>query len=538
MADIGDVQQELENLNLTMDSLLSLQQRQILIQQGGPGGGPGGGPAGGASFMAGVVKGALLEPFKFARDFWKNSLKIATRMVESVDSLEFSNLADGRDTRALIAQTEAQAGFQRGGFLDNVEMQLTALEAGVDLAGQDGKRLKNQLTMLDKAGAQGKMLLNYTKDLVAQGFKRADINSMLQTLTDIGFYSIQTANSQTAMAKKLTEGIAIEELLGGSAGKDIQNLMNVMVHDAPDSMKLAFGEVMKTLLLPENMEEIIIKGMLGGDKTLSEIKEISRRLSSAMVQANSLDKDESAAGQLAVMRESNLAAKLLVEYAERSKEHTRMFVGAGGDEATLAKRNNLLNEQIRTLPTMNALLAGWERHLDLQTQRKESDTASQRGVSLAEGGNFLNAFGMYKSGSEMAQVPLENNLLRIGEELAQVGMENLVDTSQMIKEYITGAMGPMMAGLTTGTEYGLNMATAITSMVMEIPGMLQLGETIEGWNGRIGASTEEVDKFTTNLEKLRIEQSRHKGSDLDWQWKAEAIFKGVVIWKVWHSIFK
>ena len=41
-----------------------------------------------------------------------------------------------------------------------------------------------------------------------------------------------------------------------SAGKDIQNLMNVIAHDVSDAQKNAIGDLMKTLLLPENMEAI------------------------------------------------------------------------------------------------------------------------------------------------------------------------------------------------------------------------------------------------------------------------------------------
>ena len=194
-ATIHDLHEELEVLNQTMTTLLSLQQTQQMQRESiGPG-------AGGGDDTKSVILSMVTQGFKGPVEALASKatklISMGAHMVNSVDSLEYSTMADARNTRAQIALLlhESQdindgrkgLGRQIGGVLENVATMNNALQVGISLDKESDKRLRNQLTILDKQGAQGQMLLNFTKDLMGMGFTRADARESLQHLADTGF---------------------------------------------------------------------------------------------------------------------------------------------------------------------------------------------------------------------------------------------------------------------------------------------------------------------------------------------------------------
>lgn len=464
MATINDLHSQLEQLNESIGQMVSMRQQQSMEDRRG------GGEQ--KSFITSVAKNIIASPLEAVKEFSLLSLKVGFQMVESVDRLEMSNISDGRITRSLLKEINDESGEQIGGVLENLEMMTTASEKGIDLRGQDNKILRNQLTTLNKSGVQGQLLLNFTKDLVGQGFKKEQVKETLQRLADIGFYSIQSATSQANMLKRMNETMGITALADPAFGDDLRLMMTDMFHDAPPEWKNAVAEVMKMMILPEGVEEIQIREAMGGDAALAELRLLSESFSEATDRG-----DEEAKVDIQKQLED-----LVAGFSEKGlKEAEKYLEGTEAVSQGLMRMLPFFSTQFRMIETFNLASAAAERVEELRLERLAGDdTFAGGGVGVPPG----NAF-------ERMVEELDSNLFRVGERIQEQALKNIQETSKMLKDGLIIPIEGAAKATTTMSKWLLLIpslaAGIITSTRDMVSGARTFKEIMEGVQADIRA---------------------------------------------------
>ena len=434
-ATLNDVHNQLEQLNESIGQMVSMRQQQQMQEQRGV--------DDQNSFIASTVKNLLASPLEAIKEFSLLSIKIGFKMVESLDKLEMSNISDGRNTRKLLAELQTESGDQIGGVLENLEMMTTASEKGIDLRGQDNKLLRNQLTEINKNGVQGQLLLNFTKELVGQGFTQTQVKESLQRLADIGFYSIQSATTQINMLKRMNQTMGITALADPEFGDNLRGLMSDFVHDAPDTFKNAAIDMMKLMVLPEGQEQIILREAMGGDAALAELKLLGDRFAEASERG-----DEVAKAQI----QKELEA-MVEEFSDKGKAEAQRYIeGMDAVSIALLKTQPFFSELLGMIETFNLAAAAADRAEAVRQERAMGD-----GTFAGGRGGRLDP----RSAFEEMVVITQKNLGRAAERIQQRALLDIVETAKKLQ-----------ATLITPIEAFANTTTTVAEVTLEITGVL------------------------------------------------------------------
>lgn len=489
-ATIHDLHEELEVLNQTMTTLLSLQQTQQM-QRESVGPGAGGGDDTKSVIMSMVTQG-MKQPWEAIGDKATKLIAMGAHMVNSVDSLEYSTMSDARNTRAQIALLLTESSYaeggrnlgrQIGGVLENVATMNNALQVGISLDKESDKRLRNQLTILDKQGAQGQMLLNFTKDLMGMGFTRADARESLQHLADIGFYSIQNAQNQANMLKKMSEFMGITFLQNPKLGKDMKDMLEMTLMDVDPTKQNAFLDQMKLALFPEG-DDIGYRQMLGGaDEFADNIKRLSAEFASQadkpILQKKTLEE---------LMSLSDIFAQQRLDVAKSL---------LSDDEVARASQLQvpLMSTVAKGIVEANNARAASDTQRAIDTNRLESAILFAYPMS-SEGMVVSKAF-------EFAMQITKDSLPSTAERMFQKSLESLDPVSKAMQEHISTTIEPLAAGMAVGFGEALFWLNAFTEgladAVRRIPGNFvpDFIENILSDNGgyRLGTRQQQLEQL-------------------------------------------
>ena len=468
MATINDLHGELERLNQTMAGMLGIQEqrrmetaRQTTEQN---------------SFITTTVTNLVNSPLTALKEFSLLSLKLGYQQVEALDKLEMANASDGRNTRALLKTLQDENGAQIGGMLENLEMMTTALEQGIDLEGVTNKTLRNQLTELNKSGVQGQILLNFTKDLVGQGFSKEQVKETLQRLSDIGFYSIQSATSQQAMLKRMKEAMPLLNLQDPAFGTNLQNLLTDFVHDAPDTMKNAAIDMVRMMVLPEGQEQVMLREAMGGDRALAELRVLADQFEEARVAGDEVRKKS-----IQVDMET-----LVEQFAERGKlEAQRYIESTDAVTAALMRTDPFFSELFGMIDTFNLAMGAADASENLRLKRQQEQNraeaaraAAARGMAQLDGDprldpNFTgtdptNAFARWVNISQ-------DNLGRAQERITETALEGIETTAETIRTALITPIELAAGGVVTLGDVTLEM---IASTGKFIKGLSEASDSV------------------------------------------------------------
>ena len=457
-ASITDLQNELEAINASMQTMVGIQTRAEAIGRAGAGT-PGGGMTGqDKSFFATQMKLWATDPKGAIVDAGKNALKIGYQLVEQVDSLIMNNLADGRNTLNIFRDMKEEQGHQYGGILQNIEMATTAQEKGLPLYGSMNKRLRNQLTELDKQGAQGRLLLNHIKELTAQGFKHDEVQVVIQRLADIGYYSIQSANSQSAMLRQMTRTAAITGITDPAFGKNITNVLTDFMMDAPDWAKREGAARLQEIILPQNMEQLMLRGQLGLPARLEELKALTEE-NKTIREIGKAAKEAGTAGGLKIM-EDNLATntkeieKLVMSYSrDYSRLLSKTFEGMSPESTFLVGQESYFKEQLDQSTSLNNTMAGMEAHWATQADR------------AAHPERYAGKKGMVGAAAEEQWALTEDNLGRMAEIFQQKALNDLEGINTEIKTTLLTVVQPLFTGTLKLAQIELKIAEIAGALI-------------------------------------------------------------------------
>jgi hypothetical protein len=442
-ATLNDVHSQLEQLNESIGQMVAMRQQESMERQRGV--------DDQKSFIASTVKNFFSSPLEALKEFSLLSLKMGFKMVESLDKLEMSNISDGRNTRNLLKELQTEDSFQIGGMLENLEMMTTASEKGIDLRGQGNKVLRNQLTELNKNGVQGQLLLNFTKDLVGQGFKKEQVKETLQRLADIGFYSIQSATTQLNMLKRMNQTMGITALADPEFGDNLRGLMADFVHDAPDTFKNAAIDMMKLMVLPEGQEQIILREAMGGDAALAELRLLGDKFAKA----------EERGDEVAKQRIQTELEAMVEEFAQRGKAEAQRYVeGMDSVSIALLKTQPFFGELLGMIDTFNLAAAAADRAEAVRQERAKGDLTFAGRPPRAGDTHLGHAY------DEMLRIS-HDNLARVAERIQETALTKMETTGEAIKD-----------GLITPIELAANATTTMSTEILKIPAAM--GDFLSG----------------------------------------------------------
>jgi|10_taG_2_1085330.scaffolds.fasta_scaffold04946_4 hypothetical protein len=257
---INDVVEAIEALNENLITLTSIEQREE--RTGGVGG---------------AQRLSILDRITFGGDkllaaLGNLSLSVVTfgmKFLLPLDQMQVANIASGRNLLRVIDELKVQKVGFIGGIEDNAKTQIAAFTHGFDL--QDVS-LREQLTLLDKAGQQGGQLLEYTNNLVRSGIPRDVAYDMLKNLTKITLTSSQGAESLVKMLSVMN-GItpALTELGFGAAPQDV---LAELSRNVPGAQAVDMANTFKDIMTANLGGEVGQWALAGGEARSEELKTV------------------------------------------------------------------------------------------------------------------------------------------------------------------------------------------------------------------------------------------------------------------------
>ena len=434
-ATIDDLQQELESLNASMSNLLTFQQEAAMMaQQAGQRGGPGGeDKATGTikSLITGTIQRAFVNPWASIKDLWATSIQLGVNALTKLDQIQWSNFDSGRSITTMMKNLDKQGHEEIGNIYNNLQTMLYAQEQGIDLSKSSDVNLRNQLTMLDKAGAQGKMLLQFTKDLRTQGFSQEDVRKNLEYLANIGFESVQSAQSQAKMLKRMEQSMGITSLADANLSKNLLDLHSSLVMHAPQEFKFAVADMINLIRLPQGTDQIVVLAAINAQ--LGDVEGQMNRMADAFGAANTQgEKDRIKNDMYSLLQ--NIGAVIRSEAKTVFPDRAQR-----GPERGLLLMESLFSETAQLNVMTNAVNAGIENSLKWTKAAKEDPDT------------YYGAEGWIRVAQDTT-----TNLMRmndkIEQEIARIAPEELRDA--LFKAYFQIARGVAFSagGLSTALD--------------------------------------------------------------------------------------
>jgi len=501
-ATIHDLHEELEVLNQTMTTILTLQQTQQMQREAV---GPGGGASDDKSMLVNMVTTGFTIPFEAMADKAAKILQMAANMVQSVDNLEYTTLSDGRNTRAQIAllleesrsegEDAKNLGMQIGGVLENVVTMNNALQVGISLDKDSDKRLRNQITILDKQGAQGQMLLNFTKDLVGMGFTRKDAKESLQHLTDIGFYSIQNAQHQANMLKRMNDYFGITLLQEPKLANDMRQMLEVTLVDVDPTKKAGFMDQLKLALFPEGDDIAYRQFVKGAD----EFAAISERLAGEFSAAFSVDPVQQQEDRIVIINKWMEASDIFAQHRK--------------DAADIISDDKLARAKQLDVPFMKQVFEGL-----MEANQAMAATDADRAVQqVRDDQKFLQIFSsafpaepgaLRVHAYEAQMLTVADGLVVTGQRMFQESLKELDPVSKALQEAISQTVEPVAAALVGSFGTVINRLNQFGEVVVGIV------EHITGAN--IGEAMSSEMRLQTRAQLMDNINSPMRGIYGDW----------------------
>jgi len=410
---INDVVEAIEALNVNLGQLLSVEQREE--RTGG---------------IAGRQRETILDKLRIDGDgiitgltnFAINRSVWGLKVIAEIDQMQVQAVSSGRSILGVIAELKGQKVGFIGGLRDNAMMQITAFTHGFNL--QD-IALREQLTVLDKAGQQGGQLLQYTNSLLRQGIPRDVAHDMLKNLARITLTNTQSAETLVKMLNVMA-GVtpALTQLGFGAAPQDVLAELSRNL-PGPQAVDLAntFKDIMTANLGGETNQWLLA----GGEARAEELKTILLNIEkTGKATPNQLEQ----------------VASILERYAKDSlKIQTDLGVGLAGKQEemmplllkTLIENNQFADQQ--TMARYLGTLAAVSDRDALFSQRrvdKESHifTVDQSSKMLRESivhiGDLFRELGLRTLGDARDEIPswfspLFNRLDNVNEEIRRSG---------------------------------------------------------------------------------------------------------------------
>ena len=257
---INDVVAELEALNTNLNTLLTIEQREERR---------GGGVAGQQRVDITTAVTRLFGPIAIVATAVATIGKLAVKIIEPIDTMQVYAISSGRSLLGIIDQIKDQKLGFIGGITENAKMQSTAFKQGFDL--QD-HNLREQLTLLERDGQQGSILLGYTNSLVRQGIPRDVAHDMLKNLAGITLTNTQSAATLNRMLSVMA-GVtpALTQLGFGDAP---QQVLAELSKNLPDLQALDLANVFKDIMTANQGGEMGLWVLGGGKEASEELKAI------------------------------------------------------------------------------------------------------------------------------------------------------------------------------------------------------------------------------------------------------------------------
>jgi hypothetical protein len=489
MASIADLQFELERLNDSVTRLVDIQSHEQILQSAG------GTPTDERKDRAllislldtgvrslGIVRDALRldlgNAMKSAVDLLGNisqiTLSLGMETVQKLDSLEYQQVGIGSSARGLVdlmgKETEKLGDFgekfaeQAGGIEANLKTIISGQRKGFDFTANGTKTLRNQLTELNRMGGQGELLLMFTQRLTAHGFTRDQAMASLQRLSDIGMYSLQTAESQTMISKKLDDFLTLESV-GSQLGPQMNELFINLGKDMPELNKKAFADIANLIFTP-GRDQLGLRALIGGTELENELKALAIALNST---TDPLEQNR-------IIAE---AERVFTIAAERVQDQAGRFFPAG---TTGEVRGPLLEigfhrDLANLLGDANLVIAGFNAQLDTTRKRMEDP-----GLFI---GNINDSKG------------IENIHMKF--------WSDTYTNMERIRQKVDDRLLTQLDLSATRAAYATIINAAADATIL---GMGKVGEQMENFAGvlRAGAATVEGD-MSSFLEALKLDEA-------------------------------